>query len=83
MAEKRKEHNGLKKLRKETGEKPKVFWLQCRITEKLCFFYILFILLFYLSSFCRIRNNLSFYCENCKRHRYSECTCIKGTKEEG
>jgi hypothetical protein len=58
MAEKKKERNGLKKLRKETGEKP------------------------------------TFYCENCKRRRqlyqyyctydrYSECTCIKGTKEEG
>ena len=47
MIEKKKEHKGLKKLRKEAGDKP------------------------------------TFYCENCKCHRYSECTCIKGTKEEG
>ena len=47
MAEKKKEHKGLKKLRKEAGDKP------------------------------------TFYCENCKCHRYSECTCIKGTKGEG
>jgi len=47
MAEKRKEHKGLKKLRKETGDKP------------------------------------TFYCENCKRSRYSKCTCLKAVKKEG